>query len=59
VPQELADIAIFLFSLAEMTGTDLQDWVRPNSPPIRPGCTSSSGTAFTLKKHDQLLEITP
>jgi NTP pyrophosphatase (non-canonical NTP hydrolase) len=27
VPQELADIAIFLFGLAEMTGTDLQDAV--------------------------------
>lgn len=25
VPEELADIAIFLFGLAEMTGTDLQD----------------------------------
>jgi NTP pyrophosphatase (non-canonical NTP hydrolase) len=27
VSQELADIAIFLFGLAEMTGTDLQDAV--------------------------------
>jgi NTP pyrophosphatase (non-canonical NTP hydrolase) len=27
IPQELADIAIFLFGLAEMTGTDLQDAV--------------------------------
>jgi NTP pyrophosphatase (non-canonical NTP hydrolase) len=27
VPQELADVAIFLFGLAEMTGTDLQDAV--------------------------------
>ena len=25
VPEELADIAIFLLSLAQMTGTDLQD----------------------------------
>jgi NTP pyrophosphatase (non-canonical NTP hydrolase) len=27
VPAELADVAIFLFGLAEMTGTDLQDAV--------------------------------
>lgn len=47
--EELADVAIFLFGLAEMTGIDCRTRSRQSSPSTRRGPTSKWTTASMCK----------
>jgi DNA-binding NarL/FixJ family response regulator len=48
--EELADVAIYLLSLAEMTGIDLQDQLEAKMAKTRPAFTAAYQTAFSRRE---------
>jgi NTP pyrophosphatase (non-canonical NTP hydrolase) len=50
VGEELADVAIYLLSLAEMTGIDYRIRSKPRWPRTRRAFTSASRTAFSRRE---------